>query len=92
MKRLTIICMMLTAGACVPKTPDAEYFKNPESGGIKQASFEMDCPAEQLQVVDLGQQTLSVGVTGCGKKAGYKWVYGTGWVNNTLSPAASSKP
>ncbi len=67
--------------ACV--TP-VEGFKSPNMGGIKQASFELSCPADQLQVEDLGSATWTVGVHGCGKQAVYKYFNGA-WINNTGS-------
>jgi len=33
------------------------------------AAFDLDCPEEQLQVVELGRSAR--GVTGCGRKASY---------------------
>lgn len=44
------------------------------AGGARQvverrASFDLDCPAEALQLEELGQ--CSYGVRGCGKKAAY---------------------
>jgi len=33
------------------------------------AAFDLDCPAEQLQIIDLGRSGR--GVTGCGRKASY---------------------
>jgi hypothetical protein len=49
--------------------------------GLKRASFDMSCPAEKLTVTDLGQ--YSMGVEGCGKRASYKAVTGSGWVLNS---------
>jgi hypothetical protein len=65
--------------ACVPPR-SLEGFVQPDGGGITRAAFELQCPADQLQVVDLGGDAM--GVTGCGKRAVYKWTY-SGWVNNT---------
>lgn len=69
---------------------NTESFMHPEGGGITRAAFELDCPKEQLHVSDLGGMTM--GVSGCGKKAVYKWVSGHGWVNNTASSGPSAKP
>jgi len=46
-----------------------ERFKQPDSGGISRAAFELGCPENQLQVTDLGNN--AIGVAGCGKKAVY---------------------
>lgn len=86
------VSLLLFAAACGPSIDSLEGFKHPNVGGPKRASFEMGCPEQDLQIVDLGPST--VGVTGCGKRAVYKYVWGTGWVNNTAttesaSPAAS---
>lgn len=60
-------------------------------GGIKQASFELKCPQQQLEVVELGQGT--VGVSGCGKRATYTGVYRGGWINNSgVSEDANGAP
>jgi hypothetical protein len=60
-----------------------EGFKQPESGGMKRAAFELGCSENQLQFRELGEST--VGVEGCGKKAVYVWATGAGWVNNSAS-------
>lgn len=78
---LTIVSLIASGTGCAHIT-DAEGFKDPSSGGIKRASFEMECPENQLQVTDLGSNSFSVGVTGCGKKAVFKWISGSGWVNS----------
>ena len=86
--------MPLAASSCVNALT---AFADLNNGGIKQASFDMGCPVEQLQVVDLGGGTWTVGVTGCGKKAVYKQIPGKSgqngaggvWVNNTSSDSNS---
>ena len=67
------------ASACATMTA-AQRFR--ESSGLERASFDLDCPKEQLNVVTLGKHTMQVGVTGCGKRAVY---VGTnrGWVLNS---------
>jgi len=39
---------------------------------IGRASFDLSCPVEQLDMVDLGDN--SIGVQGCGKRVTYAWV------------------
>jgi hypothetical protein len=74
------LSLAVTAAAC--STPSAtEHFRHPESGGIKRAAYEMECPADQLHITDLGNWTIAV--EGCGKKAIYKAAMGVGWINNT---------
>lgn len=75
-------------GACATMTP-LELFNNPQSGGTKRASFDLQCPEGQLQSVDLGGGTI--GVTGCGKRAVYKWVSRVGWVNNSGADTNAQK-
>ncbi|MDF1563050.1 MAG: hypothetical protein P1V51_08405 [Deltaproteobacteria bacterium] len=59
----------------------------------KRAAFDISCPEEKLEVVDLGGTTR--GVTGCEKKATYLWICGGGqpcnWVMNTDAGAAGEK-
>ena len=85
MTRLALIAPLLALVGC-SQPWNAEGFKHPGHGGIKRAAFEMECTQDKLQVIELGEGSGSVGVTGCGKKAVYKWVYGAGWVNNTGVP------
>jgi len=84
----TLLLMLLATPACVNAV---EGFSNPKYGGIKQASFDLGCPVDQMQVVDLGGGgSWTVGVNGCGKKAVYKQIGGT-WVNNTGSDDGAKK-
>ncbi len=82
----------LFAVACASAARPVDDFRHPSSAGIKRASFEMQCPESELQVVDLGSWT--VGVTGCGKKAVYKNIAGAGWVNDTArgEPEPAPRP
>jgi hypothetical protein len=72
---------------CVSLAPPAEApwsmngFVSPTGDGITRASFELACPLNQLVVTELGEGTI--GASGCGKRAVYKWVLHVGWVNNT---------
>ena len=79
----------MTLFACV-QAGSFEDFKQPNSGGLQRAAFELECPESQLQVTDLGIQT--VGVSGCSKKAIYKYAAGAGWVNNSGGDGASEHP
>lgn len=93
------LVLLLGIEACWPSANSLEGFNRPESGGIKRAAFELQCPQDQLQAVELGLGT--VGVAGCGKRAVYKYDGYHGWVNNTGaaddpqksgSPAQTSSP
>jgi len=94
--KLVPLVALLALTACwqaqvqVSRSADLE-FSDPATGGIKQAAFDLGCTTDQMQVVDLGSQmpwSGTIGVSGCGKKATYKYVQGAGWVNNTLGGAA----
>ena len=85
----TVLALLMPALAGCLMTP-IELFRHPERGGIKQASFELGCPASDLQLTELNVNT--VGVSGCGKKAVYKSVTGAGWVNNTGGDDAAGAP
>lgn len=55
---------------------------------VQRAPFDLDCPAEQLTYKNLGSYVI--GVTGCGRRATYKAVYGVGWVMNSAAENNSS--
>lgn len=64
--------------------------ENFRSQALARASFEMQCPREQLQLTGLNRSLddgmnpgAQVGVTGCGRRAVYVAAYGAGWVMNT---------
>jgi hypothetical protein len=58
---------------------------------LKRAAFDLSCPKEQITGQYLGEN--SVGVTGCGKKAVYVVVWGSGWVaDNIQVPEGESPP
>ncbi|MBL9008619.1 MAG: hypothetical protein JNJ46_30435 [Myxococcales bacterium] len=68
----------------------AESFRTKRQADLRQrAAFELQCPADQLQITPLDQAAAShgggpTGVTGCGKQATYIWdAYGTGWILNS---------
>ena len=59
----------------------------------ERATFEMDCPKDQIELVVLDVSTdlynnnypKQIGATGCGKKAIYVRTGSSGWVMNTES-------
>ncbi len=85
---LGVVGLACLLGACGPNAWSLEGFKSPDHGGIKRAAYEMECPESQLTTTDLGDS--SMGVSGCGKKAVYKWAYGAGWVNNSAVVESTS--
>ena len=52
----------------------------------QRAAFDFGCQESQISLVDAGAG--AVGATGCGKKATYIYVNGTGWVRNSEILAA----
>ena len=68
-----------------------------EANEMNRAAFDLDCPAEQLVVSELtagstpitpeevseGGHGTVVGVTGCGRKASYKYVKQDGWMSQS---------
>ena len=57
--------------------------KHFQQTGLERAAFDLNCPADQLQVQDLGGS--QIGVEGCGQRAVYVYTGGA-WVNNTMTP------
>jgi hypothetical protein len=65
----------------------------------KRAAFDLDCPVDQVQVIELvagaipvtpdevakGGDGTVIGVSGCGKRATYKYVQEVGWVAQNAS-------
>ncbi|APR88311.1 hypothetical protein A7982_13660 [Minicystis rosea] len=49
----------------------------------KQASFDLSCPAPQIELNVLGADYKSVGAVGCGKKTSYLYVFKVGWGRNS---------
>jgi hypothetical protein len=60
--------------------------------GLNRASFEMQCPAAQIQIVGLNRPLNAtsvpgsqVGVSGCGKRMVFVVTEAAGWVANSAS-------
>lgn len=77
-----VSCASASANSSYQPTPTSDVFLKVEDGAYAakwvadlaaRAQFELDCPADQLTYKKLGT-VLSIGVTGCGKKAVYKLV------------------
>jgi hypothetical protein len=94
MKKLLFPIVLLAAACAYQPNPQSDVFKGDfgafNAGQIvqnlaeTQAPFDMDCPTEELTFKALAGWR-SVGVTGCGNRATYKWVNGVGWVMNTTT-------
>ena len=85
-KSVCLASLLALAAGCVST---GEYFTK---RGLERASFEMQCPKEQLQVkgltADLDHEVKpgdQVGVTGCGKRLVYVLNPSGGWLLNSQS-------
>lgn len=67
----------LVLTACVPSAK--EHFVK---YGLEKASFDLRCDKERIDFTELS--SWSMGVYGCGKRARYEFVQGTGWVLNAV--------
>jgi len=70
-----------------------------EATELNRAAFDLNCPVDQIGVVELvagstpvtpddvgkGGGNTVIGVNGCGRKATYKYVESIGWVAQTTS-------
>ena len=57
-----LLALLCTLGACATTAAQMDLVRN-------RATFDLDCPKEKLEVVDLGNQAY--GVRGCEKRASY---------------------
>src|SRR5262249_4330496 len=72
---------------------DEGQWRKDEAEVRRRASFDLHCPASELQPTLLNTSgsappiPWTIGVQGCGKQATYQVAYGTGWVmNNAAQP------
>lgn len=61
------------------------YYGNEQAILFKQASFDLNCPTSKLKDQPLSKNYMDIGITGCGKRAKYKYVQRVGWVANTIT-------
>lgn len=61
--------LLLCVAGC--ESPLAQYGKAVDELE-KRASFDLNCPREQIEWTSLGERTR--GATGCGRQASYLWV------------------
>ena len=96
MKRtIPLLFTALLLSSCTMYFKSEESINNDSQKAIKkQASFDLNCPSEELVFTDLDTKEanfqgikvpLKWGVTGCEKRAVYVWAKGVGWINNTAS-------
>jgi hypothetical protein len=83
----------LVLSGCVTTSALGDFRQN----GLERASFEMQCPKDQLQVQELhphefnGLQGGQVGVSGCNKRLVYVKTNNIMWVVNTASESQAQK-
>jgi hypothetical protein len=75
--RASIIAVMTLALGFLGCVNEASF----RSEMLPRAAFELGCPADQVVVTSLGED--SFGVAGCGRRAVYMYVARVGFVNNT---------
>ena len=97
MKTISLAMTLTLLGCAAPQRPQIDREKRVDCG--RKASFDLDCPEEQLNFRCLADGSvshggwsgmtacISWGVLGCGKKATYV-LTDLGWVNNTGSQSA----
>lgn len=74
---LVVASMALASSGCLGTNLDSFM-----ATSMSKASFDLNCPEDQLQAKDLQG---SIGVSGCGRRARYVWVDGVGWTANTIT-------
>ena len=57
------------------------------SSQLKRAAFDLNCPVEKVEVVELepGAYTSVMGVKGCDRRVTYEYVQRIGWIAQTAS-------
>lgn len=87
------IVMALIFGGCASSITGTKAWFDSNNAGKKtlaeRASFDLGCPANELQFTCIGPSSncTSVGVSGCDKKAVYM-IVGSAWVMNSDSSAS----
>ncbi|RYE93966.1 MAG: hypothetical protein EOO75_03155 [Myxococcales bacterium] len=80
---LVAIAILVTGCAHGSSAWNADGFRDPQQGGMKQAALRLECPESEVEVTELGDNTGAIGVRGCGKRATYTWIHGVGWVSGS---------
>lgn len=85
MRTRLLIFVLALGSSCV--TPREGFIGGFNGGkpGVDLASFDLDCPKEQLEVIDLGNWTIAV--RGCGKKAKYGNNAGVWYQESPVTPS-----
>ena len=85
---MVIILSSVLSGCISLPGPDHyknSYYRSEQAIIFKQASFDLNCPTSKLKDQVLSKNYMDIGITGCGKRAKYKYVQGVGWVANTIT-------
>jgi hypothetical protein len=75
-----------------------------EASQLPRAAFDLDCPVAQIVFVELASGSVPItpdevakgghgtviGVSGCGRKATYKYLEGDGWMAQTTSQKSAA--
>jgi len=92
-----ILVMVLVSGACAYQpTPTSDTFGyfalsvQVKRELVKRTGHDLNCPLEEQTFKDLGSRT--VGVSGCGNRASYKYVSGPGWVMDSAGSGEVGTP
>jgi hypothetical protein len=85
--KMPILILALVASSTGCDLPDSKYSHKPtvvfEEDQLRdRAAFDLDCKADQLSVVALGN-LRTAGVSGCDKRATYLYGLDGTWVMNT---------
>jgi hypothetical protein len=89
-KTLALLASLLALSSCVTVTAREGFVGGFNGGnpGIDLAAFDLDCPRDQLNIVDLGNRRIwRIGVKGCGKKATYGCNAGVWYRDEDVTPA-----
>ncbi|MFO0759414.1 MAG: hypothetical protein U0359_23170 [Byssovorax sp.] len=78
-----VVIFVAVGGSMLGCVSSAEVVKD-------RASFDLSCPREQIVAQELGNH-MTMGVSGCGKKATYVYTSDGRWLmNSAQSPAAGT--
>ncbi|MDP2343849.1 MAG: hypothetical protein Q8O67_23015 [Deltaproteobacteria bacterium] len=82
------LCALAAVAGCAYLAPKSHF----DNYMLKRAAFELDCNESALKTEDIG--SMSIGVTGCDRRAVYQLVPNVGWVlaSTDGAPLPEKKP
>lgn len=85
-KQLSVIYVLplITILGCTALGSKSWYQDYSRTNLMKQATFDLNCTESKLKDRPLSGY-MTIGVSGCGKQATYKYIDRVGWVANTAS-------